>query len=94
MPLLWSSFLIPILTAGAFLEDDTTRFWLSVGALGLTVLGVGWGGLLAWSLLSLLALPKLYQWRFGTRVPDLWIEWAVVTSGAVFLGVWIRMLIR
>jgi hypothetical protein len=94
MPLLWSSFLIPILTAGAFLEDDTTRFWLSVCTLGLTVLGVGWGGLPAWSLLSLLALPKLYQWRFGTRVPDLWIEWAVVTSGAVFLGVWIRMLIR
>jgi len=94
MTLLWSLILVLILTAGVVLHDETARFWVSVGALGLTVLGVGWGGLPVWSLLSLLALPRLYQWRFETQAPDLWVEWALVTLGAVFLGIWIRALIR
>jgi hypothetical protein len=92
--LFWTLSVIISLTAAAFMKIKVHRLWISSLALGLVALGIALGQLSVWTLLSLLAIPRLCQSGLRVRSSSLWTEWAVVTLGALFVGHWIHRLIR
>lgn len=94
MALLGSLSAVIALTGAAFVKVKRHRLWISVLALGFIVLGVELGALTVWALLSLLAMPRLYQSALKPHLSPLWTEWAVVTMSALFIGNWIQSLIR
>ncbi len=92
--LAWPLLLLTSVTIAAFVRAEQHRLWISIVVLGLMAIGIVAGGLPVWASLVVLTIPRLFQGRSRPCFHKLWVEWVVAMLGALFVGYWIRILIR
>lgn len=91
---LWLLSVIVAISGAAFMRDGARRFRISVASLVLIVLGIVLGYHPVWVLLSVLGVPSLVQGYGSRRSCGSWVEWALVTLCALFIGIWVQVLVR